>query len=87
MGLAAATALATGLGHVDEVIRTTMLPGAPPLFQGASPAPFQFHLKILGQELHADFSAAAHLVQETAALAATPPAPVRLALWFWLQMK
>ena len=86
-GLAAGLSLAAGLGHVDRVIRATMLPGSPPILQGGEDAPLRYRLGILGREVVLDLTGAARVLEEARALAATPPAPVRAGLWLWLRLR
>ncbi len=81
----AITILAAGLIHVDGVIRTTMLPGAPPILRSEEAAPSRYMVEILGQPVELDFTGIAAFLEEARSLLATPPAPVRAGLWLWLR--
>ena len=79
--------LITGLLHVDYVVRSTMLPGAPAILQGQETTPHCWRLEVLGCKWAVDLTSPAQVFEEARALLMTPPAPVRAGMWFWLWLR
>lgn len=64
--------------RIDNTIRTTMLPNAPPVAALRQEEPWQYRLDFFGESLRFSTKWATGLRQEFSVLLRTPPAPVRL---------
>lgn len=84
--LLAALVLASGgraMVEVDQVIRQTMLPSAPPLVDLEKQQPGQFRLTLLGKEMEFSLTWAREGLEDLKQLMQTPSAPVRLGWQIW----
>lgn len=84
--LSAVASAAVGLTVVDTAVRANLPSNTPPLWQLQEEQPLRYSLHILGRSLGFDFTPIAAVAEEGAAVLTTPPAPVRIALWLWLQL-
>lgn len=64
--------------RVDDAIRSTMLPAAPPAVNIQEQQPMEYQLQLFGKEYHFSAQWVWSLGYELGVVVRTPPAPVRL---------